>query len=408
MKPPDKLLLRLAQGLLGRGLAPQDHDYAQRMAELDGTVLDLQRGLVRWQICRTRGWCSAAQQTGEELLRWLGQLSAQAATQANILRAELDHPVIPPTLRSVYEDLRQLYDEFDPVTVDLRGRTVAVETEPITLEDRYLGPFKIELDLKALQRGVRHGVYKAIALDPHPAGSRENVTHPHVRDQELCEGDATAAVRSALSEGRLCDFFTVVRSVLQTYNAGSPYVALDQWDGLACHDCGDTMDSDDSQYCESCNHDFCESCMSYCRVCEESACRSCLDTCGNCDKSTCSDCLSDCALCGKPRCKNCLDQCNACHQEVCADCRDVCEACDQPMCSRCLKDDLCPACREKAEKDHDDSEPSDVADHVSLTACAREGAAAIPAQSVRGTRTHAAVGSPRNSIRARRRHRHAA
>ena len=46
MKPPDDVLLRLAQGLLQRGLAPHDlgNDLAGRMAELDGTLAELQRG----------------------------------------------------------------------------------------------------------------------------------------------------------------------------------------------------------------------------------------------------------------------------------------------------------------------------------------------------------------------------
>ena len=57
-------------------------------------------------------------------------------------------------------------------------------------------------------------MYRVVALDPHPAGSDESVTHPHVRDEQLCAGDAAAAIRSALAGGRICDFFLLVRSVL--------------------------------------------------------------------------------------------------------------------------------------------------------------------------------------------------
>jgi hypothetical protein len=43
--------------------------------------------------------------------------------------------------------------------------------------------------------------YRVIAKDAHPAESRENVTHPHVMDEVLCEGDGKHGIRRALSEG---------------------------------------------------------------------------------------------------------------------------------------------------------------------------------------------------------------
>jgi len=392
MTPPDDLLLRLAQGLMHRGLAPHDltAHLSCRMADLSSTLIDLQQGVIRWQTCHTHGWSTASQQVAQELRRQANVLASHATALGNVLETELQHHVTPPTLRTVYEDLRQLREEFTAVKVDLRAKTISIETEPITLEDVYLGAFTIMLDLKALRSGSRGNVYKIIALDPHPASSNEAVTHPHVRDQELCEGDAAAPLRSALSEGRLCDFFTVVRSVLQTYNSGSPYIALEHWDGLSCHDCGDTMDADDSHFCERCSNDFCESCMSYCRVCDESACRSCLETCGACDHSVCSDCLTACAICDEQRCKECLEECSACHKEVCADCRDACAECEKFTCERCLKDDLCPACREKAEKDHEETEFS-------------TNAGIPPILALSGVSI-----TIYESIRSRRRHRHAA
>ena len=62
-----------------------------------------------------------------------------------------------------------------------------------------------------------------IALDPHPAALNDAVTHPHVSDERLCTGDAGAAIQAALAAGRVFDFFTLVRSVLVTYNPESPY-----------------------------------------------------------------------------------------------------------------------------------------------------------------------------------------
>ncbi len=42
---------------------------------------------------------------------------------------------------------------------------------------------------------------------------------------------------AALTEGRLLDFFMIVRQVLQTYSPDSPYVSLDDWYGRQCSDC---------------------------------------------------------------------------------------------------------------------------------------------------------------------------
>ncbi len=41
-------------------------------------------------------------------------------------------------------------------------------------------------------------------------------------------------IRTALEQGRLCDFFSLVRSILNTYSPDSPYVSLYDWCGVAC------------------------------------------------------------------------------------------------------------------------------------------------------------------------------
>ena len=56
-----------------------------------------------------------------------------------------------------------------------------------------------------------------IALDPSPAASNSETTHPHVQTNQLCEGDGRSAIRHAMREGRLLDFFVLVRQILQTY-----------------------------------------------------------------------------------------------------------------------------------------------------------------------------------------------
>ena len=49
-------------------------------------------------------------------------------------------------------------------------------------------------------------------------------------DERLCEGDGRSAIRQALAQGRLLDFFMLVAGGLRTYNAESPFVALEIWE----------------------------------------------------------------------------------------------------------------------------------------------------------------------------------
>ena len=180
------------------------------------TSLRLSATARRLDLCTNKNWRVAGQVQREEIALLARELVTRASELQGI--AQTSPSPEPPTLRDVLGDLLQLEEEFEQVEVDHKGHKVTVHTEPITLEDVYLGPFKVELDLASLSR-AGHANYKIIALDPHPASSNDAVTHPHVRDEELCEGEAAAGIRSALRAGRLCDFFILVRSVLQTYNS---------------------------------------------------------------------------------------------------------------------------------------------------------------------------------------------
>ena len=101
-------------------------------------------------------------------------------------------------------------------------------------KDLYFGPFEIRLDWRQLGSATP---YRVVALDPHPAAKDTDVTHPHVQEEQLCEGEGRSAVRAALAEGRLYDFFLLVSQLLHTYGRGSAYVELDNWDGIPCDDC---------------------------------------------------------------------------------------------------------------------------------------------------------------------------
>ncbi len=188
----------------------------------------------RWSSLQQRGWTKAAAIVCERLDDDLADLIHQLGT----LRREinLSPPItIVASLPSIMADLRALHDEFDEVSIDLRRRMISVTTEPIILEGVELGPFAIEWSWMAMERP---SPYRVWAIEPNTATSNESATHPHVSSGRLCEGEASHSIRQALSEGRLFDFFLIVRQVLRTYNAGSAYVPIDEWYGPPCQECG--------------------------------------------------------------------------------------------------------------------------------------------------------------------------
>jgi hypothetical protein len=222
-----------------------------------------------------------------------------------------------PSMREVVGELQALQTEFEKWSFDPEEQSLSIETEPIELEGVPLGPFQVRLDLNKLASIDSNPVYKVIALDPSPPACNENVTHPHVRDNLLCEGDASSSIDAALLDGRLCDFFLLVASVLRTYNPSSPYVKLENWEGVPCYDCGCVVDGDHRVQCQGCENDFCD------------------------------DCVSSCVQCGFTACHSCLGVCDLCGSEICDGCREKCSKCEETYCASCVKDSVCVTCKEK-------------------------------------------------------------
>lgn len=187
-----------------------------------------------------------------------------------------------PKLFTLVAELEQLEQDCGPIDYNSEKDAISIVTESIELEEVYLGSFKIELHLKQLKDLYKDSPYYVIALDPNPAAVDSNVTHPHVSSEKVCEGDGSVTIRAALEQGRLSDFFTIVTSILNTYNPDSPYVNLHEWDGTPCYDCGYTMSSDNSYFCPFCDYDYCEECSTYCRSCDETTCLSCANECPVC------------------------------------------------------------------------------------------------------------------------------
>ena len=243
----------------------------------------------RFEWSRSKGWQAAGRSLQSDLsysvrrlIRELDEYLSQLPTDQRQRR------IAAP--RDIADDLEALQREFNDVAIDLQERTITVATDPIRLEDLYLGPFEIELRWERI--GQTHP-YHTRALEPHRPSHDDEVTHPHVRKDLLCEGDGMAAIKAALLEGRLLDFFSLVRQILGTYNDASAYVPLNRWSGVSCIECGCSMDSDDHGLCERCDEGLCGDCSTLCCQCDRYVCGNCLVECKGCRDRYCRRCLVD-------------------------------------------------------------------------------------------------------------------
>lgn len=307
----DRHLWRLA-GRIQRQLAAMPNSYPR---VLDDSLWANARRIHERRIdVARRQWPLARQRLTSQLISMLGQLQAQLQHFVRDLTDE--SRAVFPSQRFLYEELLATREEFESFQFDLRANTLSVRTDDILLEEIELGRFRIQLDILDLSQEFH--CYRVIAQSPNRAASRDDVTHPHVVDDQLCEGDGALSLRMALRNGRLCDFFLIVDRVLQTYNPSSAYVSLHEWDnGTTCECCGDRVPEYARYYCDACEQDTCEECSKSCSHCGSSACDSCIERCPECDKRSCA---------------NCLTPCRECQRRCCPDCQtdSLCEDCDAP------------------------------------------------------------------------------
>jgi len=287
--------------------AQRIHDHLSRAALSSGLAdvpaaawHELHSTAGRLQYVIAREWRVA----GQRVLDDLGYVARRFEREMIAFRERLPRSLsatLLSTPREIAADLLALEQEFDEFTLDLKERTLSVLTGPIDLDDISLGAFRIVLRWDHIGQSK---AYEVEASEPNPADGNEEVTHPHVRDRLLCEGEGTAPIRAALSQGRLLDFFTLVRQTLQTYNVGSAHVTLDRWNSVNCSDCGRRMFSEEHGSCERCDAPLCSDCSSGCQ---------------NCDVAVCGGCMGQCAECGDCFCLSCL-QSTTPSQLICASC----------------------------------------------------------------------------------------
>ncbi|QGQ25847.1 hypothetical protein F1728_25650 [Gimesia benthica] len=259
---------------------------------------------MRQQV-QERGWFRAASKLKRVLIPDVIQLTQHLVTlQQELESATAENPV--SVIRTIFEDLLALEEEFGEYSIDLKSKTISVVTEPIVLEGVYLGAFEIRLEFADLNSDS-HFHYQVFAQDPQPPITDDAVTHPHVQSDNVCEGDARMPIRRALDQGRLLDFFVLVSRLLRTYNPESPYVALSDWHSAECSDCADVVTTDEQTHCTSCENRLCRQCANRCSGCSSSFCHDCSTRCEICRDDCCESCLKECGLCGSNCCSNCLD-----------------------------------------------------------------------------------------------------
>lgn len=251
----------------------------------------------RMNLARERGWRGPARELAVQLESEFHCLTSQlqsAVERAKALATSRPHP----QASDVFREIAALDEEFDEVVCDVRAGTLTVTTEPITLEDLELGRFQIVLELEGVNS---YTPYRIIALDPNPAAKCESITHPHVRDEHLCAGNGYDAIRSALEQGRLYDFFVLVSRVLHTYARGEAYSELNDWHGVRCADC-DAATSEESRRA--------------CPECEAWICEDCGHACQSCDQDCCGQCAAQCPRCRQWHCPACFHHCDGCHEDI--------------------------------------------------------------------------------------------
>ncbi len=300
--------------------AGQIHDRLKTQEPFPNSLPEAKYSWLRWQqfhremeIARGRGWPGAMKHLRESACQTLQELIALLEADRNLLDPDRRRPVVWSTAE-IYRECLALKDEFSEIECDLRTKTLSAVTESITLEEVELGAFEIRLSWSSVDPGLS---YEVIAVDPHPCANSDEVTHPHVESNVLCAGDGRYAIKSALEQGRLFDFFLVVRQVLDTYNPGSAYVELASWYGQTCPDCGADVCDDDLYTCEDCETSICGDCFRVCMQCDIHLCGDCGTHCASCQEPTCRHCLTNCSECKAFICKGCLNNEN---DKTCKEC----------------------------------------------------------------------------------------
>jgi len=273
--------------------------------------------------------------------------------------------------RPTVVSLRQLIEEIDVISkrwddIKYKDGRLSILVKSIILDDDEenvnLGNFRISIDIIEPINSLR-----IIAVTGEE--SYNGFFHPHVADEELCEGNGQYSLSLAIDQGRLEDYFDLVEKILRTYNPESPHTPLSSWyspdregsfycvcceewkdeyDQVSCDGCDSIQCANcaDGAMCDTCEQWYCDNCIQSCNCCHAPMCNECTLICEDCSDQICSECLSTCNSCGSDRCINCDTQCECCGYSICSDCKEMCKYCGEAVCKDCL----CETCSDCGER----------------------------------------------------------
>lgn len=207
-----------------------------------------------------------------------------------------------PSIKRIKDDLYILMKSFDGFLCS--DGDLYVNMGPFYLEDICFGKFKVAYPLRYFGNYCGKNPY-AEALTPVFPKNQSNYTHPHISGNDLCVGGADKLLASAFAEYRIPDVFSIIESILNTYNADSPHAKIELWTGVECKECGEFYEEDSMGECSKCNRIYCCNCIITC-----------------CDYSVdiCSKCRADtfrCYCCGEFLCSECVIKCEDCSELLC-------------------------------------------------------------------------------------------
>ena len=235
-----------------------------------------------------------------------------------------------------------------------KNKLIAVKLGPVILNNRGmseprevnvdLGNMFIVINLRLFLEYIRGGNQDyllqtmAVFAEAPVKAIGTHYYHPHVATEgKICYGEGARPCVTALNSYRINDAFDIVRSLLNTYNNGSPYVRLSEWLGVTCEACKINNNPNEARECRACRSSFCASCTTACaRGCGSRYCKSCVDTanqsgikcescnrtliCNHCDGVTKTHDYSETekkmVLSGRSSCKSCISYCARCNCAV--------------------------------------------------------------------------------------------
>ena len=229
------------------------------------------RCCARFICADSRGWTPAASFLQDRLERAVSRCSERFWKSAGSLasRAAMSSSRRPGDLSRSGCPGRRVQR-----CLDRRAKPdVSVTTEPIVLEEIGLGPFEIRLHWDRI--GDRHP-YEVVALDPNPARESSDTTHPHVKDEQLCEGDGRPPIERALRAAGCSTSFNREPNPLHLQLRQRLRFAVGMG-RIPCSDCGDIVSDDDRYDCDRCDDTLCRDCLISCARCDELCCQACTE-----------------------------------------------------------------------------------------------------------------------------------